>query len=144
MKKIILICCGVLLANCSTGPRTSLNCEKLHLDSEARLQELRHIFASYQGVNYDLAMKLAGPLREEVGDLDARVRKQKQKCWSSEKRPIDAEMALLKEELFKVYGKDDEEKQQAVKSQSVAQQKASPRKPASTDSIADSVELDSE
>jgi hypothetical protein len=110
MKKIILICCGVLLANCSTGPRTSLNCEKLHLDSEARLQELRHIFASYQGVNYDLAMKLAGPLREEVGDLDARVRKQKQKCWSSEKRPIDAEMALLKDELFKVYGKDDEEK----------------------------------
>lgn len=139
MKKIILICCGVILANCSTGPRTSLNCEKLHLDSEARLQELRHIFASYQGVNYDLAMKLAGPLREEVGDLDARVRKQKQKCWSSEKRPIDAEMALLKDELFKVYGKDDE-----VKSLPVVAQKTSPRKPASTDSVADSVELDSE
>lgn len=139
MKKIILICCSVFLANCSTGPRTGLNCEKLHLDSEARLQELRHIFASYQGVNYDLAMKLAGPLREEVGDLDARVRKQKQKCWSSEKRPIDAEMALLKDELFKVYGKDTEEKPQ-----SVVTQKSSTRKPAATDSIADSVELDSE
>lgn len=139
MKKIILICCSVVLANCSTGPRTGLNCEKLHLDSEARLQELRHIFSSYQGVNYDLAMKLAGPLREEVGDLDARVRKQKQKCWSSEKRPIDAEMALLKEELFKVYEKDDEEKPQ-----SVAIQKTSKRKPSSADSVADSVELDSE
>ncbi len=140
MKKIILMCCSVVLANCSTGPRTGLNCEKLHLDSEARLQELRHIFSSYQGVNYDLAMKLAGPLREEVGDLDARVRKQKQKCWSSEKRPIDAEMALLKEELFKVYGKNDEE----AKPQSVATQKSSNRKPASVDSVADSVELDSE
>jgi hypothetical protein len=139
MKKIILICCGVTLANCSTGPRTSLNCEKLHLDSEARLQELRYVFVSYQGVNYDLAMKLIGPLRDEVGDLDSRVRKQKQKCWSYEKRPIDAEMALLKEELFKVYGKDEEEKQHPV-----AAQKSVIRKPASTDSVADSVELDSE
>ena len=125
MNKIILICCGVLLANCSTGPRTGLNCEKLHLDSEARLQELRHVFASYQGVNYDLAMKLAPPLKQEVGDLDARVRKQKVKCWPSEKRPIDAEMVLLKP-------------------RAIAIQKSQTRKPASTDEVADTVELDSE
>lgn len=140
MNKILGICFAILLANCSTGPRTSLNCEKLHLDSEARLQELRHIFASYQGVNYDLAMKLAPPLKQEVGDLDSRLKKQKTKCWPSEKRPIDAEMVLLKDELFKVYGVEDEEKQRPV----VSHVKASPRKPASTDEVADSVELDSE
>ncbi len=139
MKKTILLGCCVFLANCSTGPRVGLNCEKLHLDSEARLQELRHVFASYQGINYDLAMKLAPPLRDEVGDLDARVRKQKSKCWPSEKRPIDAEMALLKEELFKVYGNNEEEKPRPV-----ASHKTSVRKPASNDEVAESVELDSE
>ncbi len=139
MKKIILISCCFLLANCSTGPKTGLNCEKLHLDSEARLQELKHIFASYQGVNYDLALKLAPPLKDEVGELDARVRKQKLKCWPSEKRPIDAEMVLLREELFKVYGKDDIERPRTV-----ATHKKADRKPASQDEVADSVELDSE
>jgi hypothetical protein len=139
MKKIILICSSFLLANCSTGPKTGLNCEKLHLDSEARLQELKHVFASYQGVNYDLALKLAPPLKEEVGELDARVRKQKLKCWPTEKRPIDAEMVLLREELFKVYGKDEPEKPRTV-----ATHKKTERKPASQDEVADSVELDSE
>jgi hypothetical protein len=140
MNKLFLGLCCVFLANCSTGPRTGLNCEKLHQDSEARLEELRHIFASHQGVNYDLAMRLSAPLKEEVTELDARVRKQKLKCWPNEKRPIDAEMLVLREELFKVYGKDEDIKPRAT----VANQKPVTRKPASVDDVAESVELDSE
>ncbi len=49
--------------------------------------------------------------------------------WSSEKRPIDAEMALLKEELFKVYGKDDEEKRRGTR---VAGKRGMPRPGRST------------
>ena len=48
-------------------------------------------------------------------------------------------MVLLREELFKVYGKDEE-----IKPRAIAIQKSQTRKPASTDEVADTVELDSE
>lgn len=136
MNKIIRSLPFVFLMACSTGPRVGLNCEKLHADSEVRVQELRQVFASYQNINYDLAVKLSPPLKEEVGELDSRVRKQKQRCWAKEKRPIDAELALLKDELFKVYGKDDEGVEPKAKpKRSVASQ---PKK----EDVVESVELD--
>lgn len=131
----------LVFIGCSTGSKSSLNCEKLHADSEVRVEELKKVLISYQEVNYDLAVRLSPPLKEEVQELDSRIRKQKQRCWASEKRPIDTEMAVLKNELFKVYGSDDELK----KLRTVAS-KATTRKPASvsdeTTDIVESVELD--
>ncbi|MBY0385073.1 hypothetical protein K2X05_07930 [bacterium] len=137
MNKMILSLPFLFLMACSTGPRVGLNCEKLHADSEVRVQELRQVFASYQNINYDLALKLSPPLKEEVSELDSRVRKQKQRCWAKEKRPIDAELALLKDELFKVYGKEEDIESKAKPKRSVASE---PKK----EDVVESVELDVE
>jgi hypothetical protein len=135
MNKIIFTLPFFFLMACSTGPRTGLNCEKLHADSEVRVQELRQVFASYQNINYDLAVKLSPPLKEEVGELDSRLRKQKMRCWPKEKRPIDAEMALLRDELFKVYGKEEDEVAEPKPKRAIA---SKPKK----DDLVESVELD--
>lgn len=131
----------LVFIGCSTSSKSSLNCEKLHADSEVRVEELKKVLISYQDVNYDLAVRLSPPLKDEVQELDSRIRKQKQRCWNSEKRPIDTEMTVLKNELFKVYGSDDElKKPRTVASKTV------PRKPASVPEeqaeIVESVELD--
>lgn len=141
MKKSLLAIPFLLSIGCSTGSKSSLNCEKLHADSEVRVEELKKILVSYQDVNYDLAVRLSPPLKEEVQELDSRIRKQKQRCWASEKKPIDTEMAILRNELFKVYGSDEDLK----KLRTVAS-KPAPRKPASVPDeqaeIIESVELD--
>jgi hypothetical protein len=106
MKKLLLIPLLFSMAACSTtrAPATKLNCKKLEADSDAKLLELQKIFAAYQEVNYDLAVKLAPALREEADSLNERVKKQKQRCWPGEKRPVDQEIVVLKDELTKVYG----------------------------------------
>lgn len=141
MKKIIFFSALFVLNACSTSSKSALNCERLHADSEIRVEELKQVLISYQNINYDLAVKLSPPLKEEVAELDSRIRKQKMRCWAKEKKPIDSEMALLKEELFKVYGDDDLKKPKVIAS------KESSRKPASKvkddqNELIESVELD--
>ena len=105
MKKLLLIPAFLSLGACASRmPASQLNCERLHDDSSAKLEEMKKVFKYYQEVNYDLAVKLSPALKEEVVNLDERVRRQKQKCWPKEARPIDGEMAQLKDDLVKVYG----------------------------------------
>lgn len=96
----------LLTAACSSGPKSDylLNCEKLHEDSQSKLIELQRIFSTYQEVNYDLTAKLIPPLRTEVVELDHRVKQQKQRCWPNEDRVVDEELAVLKEQVTKLYG----------------------------------------
>lgn len=133
-----------IFTGCATKSKSALNCEKLHADSVSRLEELRHILESYQNINYDLAVKLSPPLKEEVSDLDSRIKKQKQRCWASEKRPIDSDMALLKDELFKVYGKENDlvPLKTAKNKESEVEPSRQPASQKSTNDFVESVELD--
>lgn len=142
MKKIIFFSALFVLNACSTSSKSALNCERLHADSEIRVEELKQVLISYQNINYDLAVKLSPPLKEEVAEMDSRIHKQKMRCWPKEKKPIDSEMALLKEELFKVYGDNDEPKKPKVIASKTSHRKpASRAKDESTD-IVESVQLD--
>lgn len=97
---------------CSTSrmPASKLNCERLHTDSVVKLAELQKVFVAYQEVNVDLVNKLAPPFKSEVADMDMRVRKQKQKCWPQEKRQIDTDMAIMRDDVLKIYGEFEPKK----------------------------------
>lgn len=111
MKKtlILAISVGVLTA-CSSGPKRDnhkLNCDKMHLDSQTKLNDLQSIFNAYQDINVDLATKLSAPYKDEVAMLTDRISKQKARCWKDEERAIDADIASLKEDVSKIYGDSD-------------------------------------
>lgn len=111
MKKAIILAISVgVLTACSSSPKSDnhkLNCEKMHLDSQTKLNELQSIFNAYQNINVDLATKLSSPYKDEVAMLTDRISKQKARCWKDEERAIDADMASLKEDVFKIYGDSD-------------------------------------
>lgn len=79
----------------------------MHLDSQTKLSELQRIFNAYQDINVDLATKLSQPYKEEVAQLESRVRKQKQRCWKDEERALDTDMADLKDDVDKIYGENE-------------------------------------
>lgn len=111
MKKLFIlsISFGVITA-CSSNPKSDnhkINCDKMHLDSQTKLNELQRIFNAYQDINVDLATRISQPYKEEVAMLDSRISKQKAKCWKDEERPIDADMASLKDDVYKIYGEAD-------------------------------------
>jgi hypothetical protein len=106
-KNIILVSTLVFLtAACSSTPKTNINCEKMELDSQTKLVELQTIFNAYQDINYDLAVRLSTPFKDEVQRLDSRIQKQKQRCWSGEEKELDKDIASLKEDMSKLYGHD--------------------------------------
>lgn len=106
-KFILCVLLPMSLTACSTGPKRDnhkINCDKMHLDSQSKLDEQQLIFNAYQDINVDLATKLSGPYREEVAQLNDRVRKQKARCWKDEDREIDSGMASLLDDVKKIYG----------------------------------------
>lgn len=108
MNKYILCVLAVLaLVACSSNPKRDnhkINCDKMHLDSQSKLDELQLIFNAYQGINVDLATKISGPYRDEVAQLHDRIRKQKARCWKEEDREIDSGIASLLDDVKKIYG----------------------------------------
>jgi hypothetical protein len=111
MKKLLMIPVLFSMAACSSShraPASKLNCEKLEKDSDAKLIELQKVFAAYQEINYDLAVKFAPSLREETDILETRIKRLKARCWPGESKAVDNEMASLKSELTKVYGLEPE------------------------------------
>lgn len=124
MKKLILLLPVFALCACSTSSKSPsrLNCEKLHADSQAKLAEMQQIFTAYQNINYDLAAKLIPPYKVQVDELATRVKGQKQKCWSSEKREIDGDIAVLKDELIKIYGDLEPKKARAPASHEIVEE----------------------
>lgn len=143
---ILFISCGVITA-CSSSPKGDnhkLNCDKMHLDSQTKLNELQRIFNAYQDVNVDLATRISQPYKEEVAQLDSRIGKQKAKCWKDEERAIDADMASLKDDVTKIYGDSDFKpaKKRARSMASVAKQEVPmvqlPEEPKSEAPVADS------
>lgn len=106
MKKLIFITALVSLTACSTSrlPSSKLNCERLQTDSEAKIAELHKVFNAYQDLNVDLAVKLSPPFKEEMAQMDERLKKQKQKCWPGEAKAVDENFAELKDNVVKVYG----------------------------------------
>ncbi|MCC6138472.1 MAG: hypothetical protein IT287_07550 [Bdellovibrionaceae bacterium] len=112
MNKTILFSIGLFaLTACSSSPRGDnhkINCDKMHLDSQAKLAELQQIFNAYQNINVDLATKLSEPYKQEVAILDSRISKQKQRCWKDEDRVVDTDMKELKDDVMKIYGTDND------------------------------------
>lgn len=106
MKKLIFLTALVSLTACSTSrlPSSKLNCERLQTDSETKIAELHKVFNAYQDLNVDLAVKLSPPFKEEMAQMEDRLKKQKQKCWPGEATAIDENFSELKDNVVKVYG----------------------------------------